>query len=657
MRTTFLIIIGGIILTALLFAPGVVFKKCPLGLTDDPFPGSCPLFTDQNKDGLCDFSQFNLAASSLDSTEDLSLGALADPVIWVLLLLLIIGVSFTFYKRFLWIRFITLAIGLIYLGFIKAATICPLATFQNIFLVKEKIVGNLVPFIIFLLPLVFALIFGKIFCRWACPLGAFQEFIYKIRLIFKFSKNRKPLKIHKNFFYLKYFILIVVIFSVIGFRKSVLCGIDPFGALFGIFRTPISLITLVVLIGVSFLIFRPWCGYICPYGALIDLFTKIKIIGNRSLQNKIIGGMTLILILIIPCLYLFTNTGGNLSSSRPLLNTEGLEEAMYYELLPGGKVRCNLCPTRCVLKPGQIGVCKVRQNIDGKLYSLSYGNLAAAHIDPIEKKPLFHFLPGTQTFSIATPGCNLHCLYCQNWQIAQVMPGDIKTIKTSPEEVVEKALVSGAESIAFTYSEPIIFYEYMLDISKLAHQKGLKVVMISCGYIEEEPLRNLCQYMDAIKIDLKAFDENFYREFTGGHLNSILNSLKIIKEEGVWLEIVNLLIPGENDSEEEIRQMARWIKENLGSDVPVHFSRFHPDYKLRNLPPTPIESLKRARRVALEEGLNYVYTGNFYWPEGEITYCPETGEPAIIRQGFFVTENNLENGKCSNGEEIPGVWK
>lgn len=345
------------------------------------------------------------------------------------------------------------------------------------------------------------------------------------------------------------------------------------------------------------------------------------------------------------------------SVSQEISNARGLYEARYYEKLSGDMVQCHLCPNNCILSKGQIGVCKARKNIEGKLYSLSYGNLASANLDPIEKKPLFHFLPGSNSFSIATPGCNLRCLFCQNWQISQVMPDEIKTIRATPKEVVDKALASGAESIAFTYSEPTAFYEYMLDIVKLAHGKGIKTAMISAGYIEEEPLRELCQYMDAIKIDLKAFKESFYKKLTGGDLDTILNTLKTIKEEGVWLEIVNLLIPGENDSEEEIRQMARWIKENLGPDVPVHFSRFHPDYKLRNLPPTPIESLKRARRVAMEEGLNYVYTGNFRWPEGETTYCPGTGQAAIIRQGFFVTANNLQNGRCPSGETIPGVWE
>lgn len=227
----------------------------------------------------------------------------------------------------------------------------------------------------------------------------------------------------------------------------------------------------------------------------------------------------------------------------------------------------------------------------------------------------------------------------------------------SPEEVVEDALRSGSESIAFTYNEPIIFYEYMYDIAKLAKEKGLKTIVVSASYINPEPLRELLKYIDAYKVDLKAFDNNFYQKFTGGSLEPVLETLKIIKEQGIWLEIVNLLIPGENDSEEEIREMAKWIKENLGDDVPLHFSRFSPMYKLQNLPPTPLETVVRAREIAMEQGLKYVYTGNVVYPKGETTYCPESGEIAIERQGYMITTNNLIDGRCPSGEEIPGIWQ
>jgi pyruvate formate lyase activating enzyme len=282
-----------------------------------------------------------------------------------------------------------------------------------------------------------------------------------------------------------------------------------------------------------------------------------------------------------------------------------LKEASYYEQLVNGMVQCHLCPRQCILREDQRGICRVRQNIDGRLYTLNYGQIASAHLDPIEKKPFFHFLPGSKVYSIAAVGCSLHCVYCQNWQIAQVFPEEVETIEMSPEQVVEKAIESGAKSIAYTYSEPTAFFEYMLDIAKIAKEKGLRNVVVTSGYINPEPLRELCQYLDAIKIDLKSFNENFYQKLTGGRLGPILESLKVIKEEGVWLEIVNLLIPGENDSPEEIRQMAQWIKDNLDDEVPLHFTRFYPMYKLQNLPPTPEETLKKARQIALDVGLKY----------------------------------------------------
>jgi len=337
-------------------------------------------------------------------------------------------------------------------------------------------------------------------------------------------------------------------------------------------------------------------------------------------------------------------------------NPDELQEASYYEKLSGGMVRCFLCPNRCILSEGQIGLCKARKNIEGKLYSLNYGKVVAQHVDPIEKKPFFHVMPGSKAYSIAAAGCNLQCAYCQNWNISQVFPWEVEHRHMTPEEVVEDALLTNSDSIAFTYSEPIIFYEYMFDIAKLAKEKGLKTMVVSAGYINPEPLRELLQYIDAYKVDLKAFDDSFYKKFTGGSLKPVLETLKIIKQEGIWLEIVNLLVPGENDSEQEIREMVKWIKENLGDDVPIHFSRFNPLYKLQNLPPTPLTTIIRAREIAMEEGLKYVYTGNVAYPEGEKTYCPESGEIAIERQGYLIKTNNLIDGKCPSGEEVSGLW-
>ena len=334
-----------------------------------------------------------------------------------------------------------------------------------------------------------------------------------------------------------------------------------------------------------------------------------------------------------------------------------LREASYYQRLGSGVVQCNLCPHQCVLTPGERGICRVRENIKGKLYSLVYNKPVAIHLDPIEKKPLFHFLPGTTSYSVATVGCNLRCLYCQNWEISQSFPEDVQSVKRTPQQLVDEALALGAQSIAYTYSEPTIFYEYMMETAKLARSKGLKNVVISAGYINPEPLKELCKYVDAIKIDLKAFNNDFYKRIVGGELEPVLQSLKVVKEQGIWLEIVYLIIPGENDNPEEIKNMAQWIKENLDENVPLHFSRFHPTYKLINLPPTPEETVRTLRQVAIDEGLKYVYTGNLGDWETESTYCSDSQEIAIKRQGFFIVENNIKNGVCSDGEIIPGIWE
>ena len=334
-----------------------------------------------------------------------------------------------------------------------------------------------------------------------------------------------------------------------------------------------------------------------------------------------------------------------------------LKEAGYYKELGGGVVQCKLCPHFCVLNPGETGLCRVRKNISGKLYSLVYGQPVSIHLDPIEKKPLFHFLPGSTAYSVATAGCNLRCLYCQNWEISQAFPKDVKSVEKTPEQLVEEALALGAQSIAYTYTEPIVFYEYMLETAKLARQKGLKNVVISAGYINPEPLKELCQHVDAIKIDLKAFNNSFYKKIVGGELEPVLNTLKTIKEQGIWLEIVYLVIPGENDDPEEVREMSQWIKQNLGEHVPLHFSRFHPMYKLINLPPTPEQTVKQLRNIALEQGLKYVYTGNLGDWQTESTYCPGSDEMAIKRKGYFVTQINFNQGVCANGEQIPGIWR
>lgn len=334
----------------------------------------------------------------------------------------------------------------------------------------------------------------------------------------------------------------------------------------------------------------------------------------------------------------------------------GLREANYYQILEDQIVQCNLCPNNCILKLGDRGLCKVRENVDGKLYTLVYGKAASVHVDPIEKKPVFHMLPGSGSYSIATAGCNFGCLNCQNWQISQSYPEDLSYQLMMPEQVVENALKTGSRSIAYTYNEPVIFYEYMYDTAKLAHQHGLKNIIVTNGYINQQPLLDLLPYMDAFNVDLKGFTDEFYMQVTGGKLQPVLDTLKTIKEYGRLLEITYLIIPTLNDSEEEIRAMVKWVYQNIGEEAIMHFSRFHPDYKLRNLPATDLATIKKARSIALEEGLKYVYVGNVYWPEGEATYCGD-GSIAIARQGYIVTKNNLENGKCKDGTAIPGIWE
>ena len=323
----------------------------------------------------------------------------------------------------------------------------------------------------------------------------------------------------------------------------------------------------------------------------------------------------------------------------------------------GTYVQCNLCPHRCIIADGERGTCRVRENRGGRLYSMVYGNPCAVHIDPIEKKPFYHFLPTIPTFSLATAGCNLRCLYCQNWSIAQVPPEQTQNMVLPPEKVIYLAQQNEAPVIAYTYSEPTIFYEYMLATARLAQERGFRNVVISAGFINPDPLRELCAVVDAIKIDLKGYDEDFYREVCEGELGPVLEAIRTIYESNTHLEIVNLVVPTLNDSLEQLQMLARWLARELSPDVPLHFSRFHPQYKLTNLPPTPVERLERAREVAIEEGVRFVYIGNVPGHPGNNTYCPGCGQVVVVRQGFTVTEYRLEGGICGHcGEAIPGVW-
>ena len=333
--------------------------------------------------------------------------------------------------------------------------------------------------------------------------------------------------------------------------------------------------------------------------------------------------------------------------------------ASYWQPVKDKIVQCGLCPRRCILAPGQRGYCTVRINQDGLLYTLGYGNPVAVHVDPIEKKPFFNVLPGSSAFSIAVAGCNMRCLFCQNWQISQARPDEVTTYDMPPEAVVEAAIKSGSKFVVYTYTEPTVFYEYMLDTAKLAKEKGLRNGMHTCGYINQEPLEELLEYMDAVNVDLKGFSEEFYKKMGAfAELKPVLETLKTVKKKGVWLEITNLIIPGQNDDPKEIRAMCQWIKDNLGDDVPLHFSRFTPAFRLQNLPPTPPEKLEEAYRIATEVGLKYVYIGNLPGNPHENTYCPNCKRLVIERLGYRVRPDGIKGGKCVYcGHVIDGIWE
>ena len=346
--------------------------------------------------------------------------------------------------------------------------------------------------------------------------------------------------------------------------------------------------------------------------------------------------------------------------AEPLVPEKGFinrKEAMFYEKLDEETVQCHLCPKNCTLRNGMRGFCKVREAEGGKLYSLVYGNPTAVHIDPIEKKPLFHFLPGTMAFSIATAGCNYRCKCCQNWQISQFPPEETVNYYLPPEEVVKLAIKHKCSTIAYTYTEPSVFYEYMLDTAKIAHKHGLKNMYHSNGSLNPEPLKKLVKYLDGANIDLKGFTQEFYSDMAKGHLNTVLETLKILKANKVHLEITNLLIPSYNDDPKIVKKMCEWIRDNLGKDVPIHFSRFYPTYKLKNVAPTPVSKLEKAYKIARDVGLEYVFIGNVPGHKAESTYCPKCGKVLIKRHGYEILENNIVNEKCKFcKEKIPGVW-
>lgn len=320
-------------------------------------------------------------------------------------------------------------------------------------------------------------------------------------------------------------------------------------------------------------------------------------------------------------------------------------------------VTCLLCARRCTIKSGQRGTCRARMNVSGELRSLVYGRPVAVHVDPIEKKPFYHFLPGTTAYSLGTAGCPLRCKFCQNWQLSQSSPEDFDQPFTPPTRLVSAA-AGEAPVIAFTYNEPTVFTEYLLDVASEARRRKLRSVMVSCGFMNEAPLAEICRSLDAIKIDLKGFSETFYRTACGAALQPVLRSLKQIATSGVHLEIVNLVVPTLNDSDKDLQALASWVSGELGPDVPVHFTRFHPDYQLLNLSPTPIATLERARDIAMARGINYAYVGNVPDHPGNHTYCPSCKKAVVERTGFFVTTMHLKDGRCAYcARAIAGVWR
>lgn len=332
----------------------------------------------------------------------------------------------------------------------------------------------------------------------------------------------------------------------------------------------------------------------------------------------------------------------------------------YWHKLDDNRVQCDLCPRYCKLKEGQRGLCFIRINQNSQIMLTSYGRSSGFCVDPIEKKPLNHFLPGTPVLSFGTAGCNLTCKFCQNWDMSKSREMDTLASQASPAMIAEKAKELNCRSVAFTYNDPVIFHEYAIDVAAACRAQGINTVAVTAGYICEEPRKEFFAAMDAVNIDLKSFSEDFYHKLTGAHLQPVLDTLVYVKQHtDVWLEVTTLLIPGENDSDEELKEMCEWIYENLGSDVPLHFSAFHPDWKMQDIPATPPATLSRARELAMQQGLRYVYTGNVHDPQGSSSYCHQCGHLLIERDWYELGRWGLdENGCCEAcGITMPGRFE
>lgn len=329
----------------------------------------------------------------------------------------------------------------------------------------------------------------------------------------------------------------------------------------------------------------------------------------------------------------------------------------YQNILSDNITQCTICPRNCKLVEGQAGFCQIRKNINGEIVLTSYGYNTGLSVDPIEKKPLYHFYPGSSVLSFGTLGCNMGCQFCQNWHISK-SKADPKINHTEPQRIVDVATNLGCKSVAFTYNDPVIFFEYAVDTAKLCRDNGIKTVAVTAGYINPEPRKEFFTYMDAANIDLKAFTESFYKKNCLAHIAPILDTIKYVKKEtNCWLELTTLLIEGENDSEDEIKQECDWIMENLGADVPLHFSAFHPAWKMMNKPPTKVSTLIKAYNIAKHAGINYVYTGNVVDTARSTTYCPKCEKAVIVRRGYEITEKNTQNSHCiSCGAKISGIF-
>ena len=330
----------------------------------------------------------------------------------------------------------------------------------------------------------------------------------------------------------------------------------------------------------------------------------------------------------------------------------------HWHALPDGRIQCDVCPRACRLREGQRGLCFVRGRVDDQIVLASYGRSSGFCVDPVEKKPLNHFLPGSPVLSFGTAGCNLACRFCQNWDISKSREIDTLASAASPEGLADAAERLGCRSVAFTYNDPVIFMEYAMDVADACRERGIRAVAVSAGYMNPAPRAEFYQHMDAANIDLKAFTDQFYEKVTFARLPAVLDTLKFLRDSPVWFEITTLLIPGHNDGDDEIAQECDWLVEHLGPDVPLHFSAFHPDYKMRDVPRTPPETLRRARRIALERGLRYAYTGNVHDPEGQTTSCPGCAAPVVVRDWYVITGYELDgDGRCVHcGAQVPGVY-